>query len=241
MYDKLSISVLVCISAVGLGGCPSESARAQKWDAGPAVKAGTENGRPLLAREHPHTPNRNVGGETMLSTYNNPDAGVFFRYPKSYLLEEGDVLEHSYFLKTQEELDTNQPGAELVVTVLIPEDAYPNTTFEHGSLQLSMREADSPAACRSNRAPFEQATRSGFSSANGLQYEILEEDGSVAGTILRQRRYSAFSGGQCYEFFAVVAAEQATDADGFVKPADTGKILRQLTKILMSVRLSEKK
>jgi len=58
------------------------------------------------------------------------------------------VRESSFFLKRQEDLDSEQPGAALVATVLIPEDGYPNTTFESGSLQLVTNGAGTEKDCR---------------------------------------------------------------------------------------------
>src|SRR5256714_3967280 len=84
--------------------------------------------RQLSGNDRSHLATKRTRRELAISTYNNPGYGVSFRYPRNYTLEEGSVQEHSYFLKRQEELSIEQPGATLVATVLIPEDAYPNTT-----------------------------------------------------------------------------------------------------------------
>src|SRR5437660_1059992 len=88
--------------------------------------------RACMPNDRRHLATKRTRRELSISTYNNPAYGVSFRYPRNYGLEEGNVQEHSYFLKRQEELSIEQPGATLIATVLIPEDAYPNTTFEHG-------------------------------------------------------------------------------------------------------------
>lgn len=240
MSRTLFVILLVAASALSLAGCLDDSARAQKWAGSAATRSQVAGAQTLSpSREHPHSARAESHREALLSTYHNPDAGISFRYPKNYLLEQGDVKEYSFFLKTQEELDAEQPGAELVVTVLIPEDAYPNTTFEHGSLQLSVKEAEGPAACRANSEAGDAITPRQILTAEGIRFDVAEEESSVAGTTLRQRHYAAFSGGECYEFLAAVAADPSPDAEGFLKAADTGKILRQLEKIITTVKLSE--
>ena len=236
---KSSIAVLaVIVFAVTLAGCPGDSARAVRWNS-PSGAVGAANGHPFTPKpEHPHTPRKEAHQESFLSTYNNPDNGVSFRYPKNYVLEEGDVQEHSYFLKTQEQLDSEEPGAELVATLLIPEDAYPNTTFEHGSVQMWVHEAEKSAACRSDADSSLQPSR--VWTSGGLRFDVTEEDSSVGGTSLRQRHYAGLSGGVCYEFLVTVAADESTDAEGSVRAADTGKILRRLEKIITAVKLAPK-
>ena len=242
MYkNRILTAVCIAISAVSLAGCPGDSARAQKWVGRTTTTARAENAQPLPpGKDHPHAARKDAGKEAFLSTYNNPDEGITFRYPRNYLLEEGEVQEHSYFLKTQEEVEAEQAGAELIVTVLIPEDAYPNTTFEHGSLQLIVRDVDSATACRAETASADGLSIRTVSALDGIRFDSTEQESSVAGANVRERHYAAFSGGQCYEFFTVLVLDQSADPDGFVKPADAGKILRQLEKIVTSVRLAPK-
>ena len=233
--------IWVGISAVSLAGCPGDSARAQRWDGASATVARVEGAHSFSPRkEHPRAPKKNLGKEAFLSTYNNPDEGITFRYPRNYLLEEGDVQEHSYFLKTQEELEAEQPGTELIATVLIPEDAYPNTTFEHGSLQLVIRDIEGAAACRAKTGSSGQLKIRQVSALDGIRFDSAEQENSVAGASVRERHYATFSGGRCYEFLAVLVVDQNADEGGFVKAADAGKILRQLEKIVASVRFEAK-
>lgn len=241
MHKSLFVVLSVTLIAVSLAGCPGDSARAQRWDSGSSTPTRAPNAQAFTPKpEHPHSPRREAHPEAFLSAYNNPDEGVSFRYPRNYVLEEGEVQEHSYFLKTQEQLDLEEPGAELIVTVLIPEDGYPNTTFEHGSLQLWVREAESAAACRTDADNSQQVTRGNIWTSDALRLDVAEVDSLVGGTSLRERSYSAFSGGKCYEFLTAVAVDQTADQEGSAKPADTGKILKRLENIVKTLRLSSK-
>jgi hypothetical protein len=193
--------------------------------------------------------------EAFLSTYNNPESGISFRYPRNYALEEGDVQERSFFLKTQEDLDLEQAGATLVATVLIPEDGYPNTTFEHGSLQLVTDESVSEKACRDGVTARPNAYGSGSVAVQGTAFFWSEEASETGGVKLMQRTYAGYSQGTCYEFLLTIAADETavheapepetrnyetTDPENFRKPADMAKIMKQLEKIVSSSQLFRK-
>jgi hypothetical protein len=183
--------------------------------------------------------------EAFLSTYRNPEHGVSFRYPRNYLLQESSEEELPGaglpFLKLQEELDEEQPGATLVATILIPDDAYPNTTFERGSLQLVANEAGTQKACsevaRSTSAWHSIQTLSVY----GVVFRGSEQETDADGTKIRQRIYTGFAEGNCYEFFLSVLAEDAPDPDGFKRAADLAKIMNQLQEIVKSTQIFPEK
>jgi hypothetical protein len=178
--------------------------------------------------------------EVFLSTYRNLESGVSFRYPRNYALEEGDVQEHSFFLKTQEDLDVEQPGATLVATVQLPEDGYPNTTFEHGSLQLVMDESVTEEACRDGAAAQVSASASGSTPAQGTAFSWTEETTETGGVKLVERTYAGYFQGACFQFHLSVAADEAPGADSFQKPADISRIIKQLEKIISSTQFFKK-
>jgi hypothetical protein len=178
--------------------------------------------------------------EGFLSTYKNPESGISFRYPRNYALEEGDVQERSFFLKTQQDLDIDRPGATLVATVLVPEDGYPNTTFEHGSLQLLVDASLTEKACREQQTARVIATASGTVPVQGTAFFWREEATETSGVKLVERTYAGYSQGTCYEFLLTVAADEAPDADGFRKPADISKIMKQLERIVSTTQLFSK-
>jgi hypothetical protein len=201
---KLATAV-IGLSCLMLGGCPGKTDNALSGEQTALFSdttAGKGEGLTPPSTDHSrHSTNRRAPGRDVSTVvYSDPEYGIAFRYPRDYALEEGDIEERSYFLRRQEELEA---GSTLLATVLIPEDAYPNTTFEHGSLQV-----------------------------------VANERSSMAGTQIVERHYAGFAKGRCYEFFAVVAVGE-TDEDEAVRQGDVGKVLRQLEKILASVRLDE--
>jgi hypothetical protein len=155
-------------------------------------------------------------------------------------LEEGELEEHSFFLKRQDDLNIQQPGSRLVATLLIPEDAYPNTTFVHGSLQLTVNDSATPQSCTDISTNANRATTAlkGLALQDAL-FRGTEWQYLTAGTQVLQHEYTGYSNGTCYEFSLVVAAEVAADPDGINKPANETRIMRQLEKIVGSVQFQE--
>jgi hypothetical protein len=239
---KLLIALITAIGSMNLAACGGQAARsAQIAHSRTTSNVSAPNtSETSFASGNPHHFRKDASRETLFSIYHNPEEGISLRYPRNYSLEEGDVEEHSFFLKRQEDLDNEQPGATLVATILIPEDGYPNTTFEHGSLQLVVNENATEQSCRDTSllgsAPVSR--RSALFQAIVLWGS--EEQSETAGTKIWERAYAGYSQGTCYEFLLTVAAEEASDADGFNKPADTNKIMKQLEKIVSSTQIFTK-
>ena len=239
---KLLIALITAIGSMNLAACGGQAARSAQVAHSRTTSnvSAPDTGETSFASGNSYHFRKDTSRETFLSTYHNPEQGISLRYPRNYSLEEGDVEEHSFFLKRQEDLDIEQPGATLVATILIPEDGYPNTTFEHGSLQLVVNEGATEQSCRETSligsAPVSR--RSALFQAIVLWGS--EEQSETAGTKIWERAYAGYSQGTCYEFLLTVAAEEASDPDGFKKPADTNKIMRQLEKIVSSTQIFTK-
>ena len=239
----LVIALTVAVGSISLAGCGWDAARSEQARAQSSLTAANPNknsGQASLAAKPPHPSGKEFAREASLSIYHNPEAGISFRYPRNYSLEEGDVQESSFFLKRQEDLDSEQPGAILIATVQIPEDGYPNTTFEHGSLELVINEAGTEKSCRAAGLPGSVGNDSRPATIQGIVFWWNERESETAGTEIVERAYAGYSRATCYEFLLTVAAEGAPDPDGFKKPADTNKIMKQLEKIVGSVQFSPK-
>ncbi len=240
----LFIVLTVAVGSIELAGCGGEAARSAQTTRAQTSSAGADpnkNTSQASLATRPARPSRKeFAREASLSTYHNPEEGISFRYPRNYSLEEGDVQESSFFLKRQEDLDSEQPGATLLATVLIPEDGYPNTTFEHGSLQLVADEAGRERDCRESTlvGPSGNSTRT--MTVHGIEFRWSGRESETAGTKILERAYAGYSQATCYEFLLTVAAEEAPDPDGFKKPADINKIMKHLEKIVASAQFFTK-
>ena len=220
------IFLLILSSAVWLSGCRSSHAN-------PAPA------RQSLAKSQSPTapPPKRAPRDSALSTYHNPDYGVSFRYPRNYLLEEGFDSEDPSVLNAQQELAAQQPGSILVATVTIPPDAYPNTTFRSGTLQLVANPAVTRKTCQSFAAPDDEAYTSGSTFIQGITFYWRERGWGALGTGTDDRDYAGFSNGTCYEFFLEIVTGSNPDDDPHIKEADNSKIMRQLDKIVSSLQI----
>lgn len=240
----LFIFLTVAVGSIELAGCSGDAARPAQATHAQTSSAGASpdknSGQTSLATRPAHPSRKEFAREAFLSTYHDPEEGISFRYPRNYLLEEGEVLESSFFLKRQEDLDRDQPGATLLATVLIPEDGYPNTTFEHGSLQLVANETGAEKDCRASALGGADGSTTRTLKVQGITFRWSERESETAGTKILERAYAGYSQATCYEFLLIVAAEEAPDSDGFRKPADTGKIMKQLEKIVGSTQFFAK-
>jgi hypothetical protein len=245
-FSRLLVLVGLLVGIVGLAGCPGESTH--------SVAATHATASPVASRDktydslsrHGRPSAKSAPRESFLSSYSNPEEGISLRYPRYYALEEGDLEEHSFFLKRQEDLDLEEPGTRLVATLLIPEDGYPNTTFEHGSLQLLVNDSATPESCKEPSGSTEQAaTVPKNLTIQGVLFRGTELQYQTGGTQILERNYAGFLGERCYQFRLVIAAEAATevatDPSGITRPADEARIMQQLEKIVGSTQFHEKR
>ena len=77
-------------------------------------------------------------------------------------------------------------------------------------------------------------------TVQGITFRWSGQESETAGTTILERAYAGYSQATCYEFLLTVAAEAAPDTDGFRKPADTNRIMKQLEKIVGSAQFSPK-
>jgi hypothetical protein len=145
----------------------------------------------------------------------------------------------SDFLLTQESLEADQPGALLVASVLIPDDAYPNTTFGGGHLQFVVNPRATTESCRALVAPPDSPSPAAPHDLflQDIHFEWRDRGSSTPGIRSAGREYIGFSGGACYEFFLQAVSTPSADSVFPTAQADLAKILRPLEKSVSSLHL----
>ena len=229
---KRTIALVLLLSTAWLVGCPgshSNFASSRKSSSPAKLSVGPSSHESFAIKHPPH--------DAAFSVYNNPAYGISFRYPRNYVLKEEFDPDDSDLLRKEEELKTQQPDAVLVAVVLIPDDAYPNTTFAGASLQLVINPAVTLEACRSFAAPADEAYTFGSISMQGVTFDWRQRGFAAAGTGSLDRDYTGFSNGTCYEFFLEVVTGSNPDLDPRIKDADEVKIMRHLDKIVSSLQI----
>jgi len=194
-------------------------------------------------------PTRPNSRQSSLSSYSDPENHAFFRFPRNYALLEGDPQDAPPDLRTQQTLDEEQPGSILLATVIVPDDAYPNTSFVSGSVQFVLNRSITPEACR--ELPI---ARGGDVGTVTIQQTLFtwEQDASASpNSDLIERDYAGFANNACYQFFLRVrtadttAADTASDAtpaqatshDATPTQPDPDKILAHLEKVVLSLQI----
>ena len=173
-------------SGAGLAGCSSKAAL-------PAKKAPEPAGSRLAPpSKQPERAAKPAARESAVSVYSNPEYGVSFRYPRNFALEEADDLndnapEDASGARTPEQLAQEEPGALLLATVVVPDDAYPNTTFAGGSLQLAVNRYLTAGSCRRELISRlgDSGGRNGTATVRGVEFAWAENDEGDASGIFR--------------------------------------------------------
>jgi hypothetical protein len=239
--QRRTILYLLLLSAAFLPGCNTTRARSAPARAS-IVKAQTP---PPSVSKHPPR-------DSAFALYHNPAYGVSFRYPRTYALdsldEGAEAVAESPTLKTQQQLDAEQPGALLLATIEIPADAYPNTTFVEGHLQFAVNPQSTAESCRALVAPPDSDWPGATDQTiiQGIPFHWRDRGAITPDAIVARRDYAGFSADACYEFFLEVAAMPPTtpaavsapasslNSPTHLVPADLPKILRPLEKTVSS-------
>ncbi len=137
----------LAIGGVVVAGWSSKAApNAGEKDGGDAGRVGPQ--RPLATKPVA----RPAPGLSVLSTYSNAEYRASFKYPRNYPLDEGpldqETVENIAGLRSQEELESEQPGGVLAATIIVPDDAFPNTTFAGGSAQFAVHRYLASEGCQ---------------------------------------------------------------------------------------------
>ena len=227
MFQRRSfVLLLLMLSVIWFSGCRDR--HAQSVPAHQSARAAQSSTPPVA---------KHALRDSTLSTYHNPNYGVSFRYPRNYFLNDASESEDSAILEARQQLAAKQPGATLVAIVTIPPDAYPNTTFRSGSLQLIVNPVVMAETCQSFAAPLDDAYTSGSAAGQGIIFQWRQTGSAAMGTGYLNRDYAGFSNGTCYELFLQVVVGSNPELEPNIKDVDVVKIMRQLDKIVSTLQI----
>jgi hypothetical protein len=231
------LGAALALGVVGTTGCSSKAAaRAEKTTVAPLAGVVPQRAPALkpVAKPAPR--------ESAVSTYSNSEYGVSFKYPRNYPLDEGpldeDTVENIPGLRSQAEVEGEQPGGILGATIIVPDDSFPNTTFAGGSVQFAVNRYLAGEGCRElpvSRLGDANGT-TGTKLIQGVAFNWADTDTGEGETEFFERDYAGFANGTCYEFFVRVGVQDGGDSEQ-LKPANQKKIVAQLEKIVGSLEL----
>jgi hypothetical protein len=269
-------ALLFSLTVIGCSGKASvrqEKARALAGSTPRPTVAGLAKASEHLAKAAPR--------DSAIAKYYDPDYGVTLRYPRNLVLLEsaGDnpdrdadsdriisweqAKQAGAGVRTAEELGADDAGAALLATIVVPDDAYPNTAFAGGSVQFAVNRYQTAGTCRSNLLGRmgDDKGPSGTVAAQGVSFAWIDIDTGDGSTEFYERDYAGFTNDACYEFFVrvgvkstaaggqtlqnVSAAGDAEDSGSSVtseesagsRRLDERKILAHLEKIVASLQV----
>ncbi len=179
-----------------------------------------------------------------LIRYRSRDYGVSFHYPWQYAFVSARTL-----ASEGSALHPKQDGYENQVAlagVEIPQGFYPDTDFERGYFLLSLNQNLSQQQCQALVVPGLVAEKdnkkaSGNSEAqpatrtiNGTQFYWNESESGGRGSAVKQRRYTSFANGTCYE---VEMGVNTHNQDGLAREINPDRVLARLESILQTVKI----
>ncbi|HEY4906625.1 MAG TPA: hypothetical protein VIH74_04190 [Candidatus Acidoferrum sp.] len=171
--------------------------------------------------------------DSSFAKYYDPDCGVTLRYPRNFVLLESawddpdrdadservisweQAKQAGAGVRTAEELGADDAGAALLATIVVPDDAYPNTAFAGGSVQFAVNRYQTAGTCRSNllgRMGDDKGAR-GTVTAQGVSFAWIDTEAGDGSTEFYERDYAGFANDACYEFFVRVGVKSTAPVE----------------------------
>jgi hypothetical protein len=231
--------LMVAMVGIGIAGCSSKAASPRTQAT--AALAPTNPPAHVLETKPVAKP---APRESAFSTYSNSEYGATLRYPRNYPLDEGpldETTESLPGLRSQQELESEEPGTVLVATIAVPDDSFPNTTFAGGSVQFAVNRYLPEGGCQDfpvTRTGDAKAA-SGKLNVQGVTFTWADSDEGDVSTEFLERDYAGFAKDTCYEFFVRVGVAPTADSEQ-LRPVNQKKILAQLERIITSLQLEPK-
>lgn len=173
----------------------------------------------------------------LFASYSDPEFGASFRYPRNFALldsseENADsdrvisweqAKQAGTGIRTSEELSLDDPGASLLATIVVPDDAYPNTSFAGGSLQFAINRYQTAGTCRSNLLARQGDAKgpSGVTTTQGVSFAWIDIDTGDGSTEFYERDYAGFANDACYEFFVRIGVKSPASDDAALQNVST--------------------
>ncbi len=260
----LAVALLLGGLGICLAGCSSKAADVRQQKARALAETYVKPAVASVGKAAEHL-SKPVLRESTAGRFADPDNGVSFRYPRNFsLLESADgedeesdraiswqqAREAGAGVRTQEGLGADDPGADLVATVVVPDDAYPNTSFAGGSVQFAINRYQTAGTCRASLVARvgDAKGASGTVNAQGVTFAWIEGDAGDGSTEFYERDYAGFASGACYEFFVRIGvgasndsapAEHNSEESSGARAPNEKKIFAQLEKIVTSLQVEK--
>jgi len=183
-------------------------------------------------------------------TYSEPNYGISFRYPRKYSLKTGETSASNpgpspagmNTAGINEDMNFVQPGGVNVATVVLPQNAYPETDFQSAFFSVSINQSMTADECGKFAFPShltQEEVQPAKLKIGGMElFEVEQMDGEPPNQA-DAKYYHVFQNGACYEFALGVGTMADPTVDP-VTPVDRAQVFERLEKILSSVKIKTK-
>jgi len=174
-------------------------------------------------------------------TYNDPNSGVSFRYPRKYEFADGGKAQPQFDGLGPLPMNFVQPGGAAVVTVAMPKGSYPGTDFSSAFFNVNVNRSLSEEEC--SHFAFVDARDADGKSVEAEKVKVgsmeLEKTSDFSASALKQAEaqyYHRYENGACYEFVLGLGTAGYDSTDG-IEPVDRDQVFARLEKILATVKI----
>jgi hypothetical protein len=183
---------------------------------------------------------RRVQRRDPLATYSNPAYGISLRYPKNYVLREGDQASLTQPGSGPVQTDFIKPGGVTLAAIELPHNLYPKKGVAAAFVNVSVNSNVTDSDCARFASP--DPTLPGIDPPSKVKIGVLEFDEmeDLTGQATKRsdaRYYHVFRNGACYEF-ALGLGMMADDRANGKTQINSRDVFRKLETVLSTARIN---
>jgi len=175
-------------------------------------------------------------------TYNDPNSGVSFLYPRKAALTSGEKADPDLVAVGDVPMNFVQPGGVAVATVALPADSYPGTDFGSAFFNVNVNRNLSEQECA--RFAFVDSRNADGEPVDAEKVTIgtadMETTSNFSASAVKQdeaQYYHSYQNDACYEYVLGMGTE-GFGAKAGVEHVDRDQVFAKLEKILATVKVN---
>ena len=212
---------------------PERTVASQPINPDPSPMASSTPTQPAIRK-------RRVQRRDPLATYRNPAYGISLRYPKNYVLREGNQASLTWPGSGPVLTDFIKPGAVNLAAIELPGDLYLKKSLTAAFVSVSVNSNLTDSDCARFASP--DPSLPGIDPPSKVKIGVLEFDETedLTGQATKRsdaRYYHVFRNSACYEFALGLGMAGDDTADGKTQ-INNDDVFRKLETVLSTVRIN---
>jgi hypothetical protein len=207
----------------------------------PVTSAATPAATTAATSVPPVAPKKVHKKRPLTVTYNDPNSGVSFRYPRKYEFADGGKAQSQFDGLGPLPMNFVQPGGAPIVTVAMPKGSYPGTDFSSAFFNVNVNRSLSEEECShfafvDARDPDGKPVEAEKVKVGSMDLEKTTDFAASARKQAEAQYYHRYENGACYEFVLGLGTAGYDATDG-IEPVDRDQVFARLEKILATVKI----